>query len=108
MESESLYIPYGLSIEQEYVQGFGKTELRHFLIGFSAFAAVGALLLLITGNFFTLIVPVIIGAAGTFMTVRKDPVTKTSVVGQTANIIRFATTQKKYYYVYKSQWGNGI
>ena len=102
MDNDNLYIPYGLSVEQEYITGFGKTELAQFLIGFAAFASVGALLLLITGEFFALIVPIIIGASGSFMMVRKDTVTHTSVVGQMANLIRFYKTQKQYYYIYNS------
>lgn len=104
MEDDKLYIPYGLSIEQEYFPGFGSTELKHFLVGFAGFAAVGALLLIITGQLLALIVTVIIGAAGSLMMTRKDPFTRISVIGQIANIIRFSKSQKRYKYIYKSRW----
>ena len=104
MDNDRLYIPYGLSVEQEFISGFGKTELMHFLIGFAFSAAIGAVLLLFTGNFLTMAVPLIIGSAGSFIMTRKDPVTRASVVGQIVNIVRFANTQKRYYYVYKSIW----
>lgn len=104
MDNDRLYIPYGLNIEQEFFTGFGKTELKHFLTGVVGFAAVGALLLLITGEFIAFIVTVIIGVAGCLMMTRRDPITRTSVTGQVANMIRFSKSQKKYHYVYKSQW----
>lgn len=104
MDDEKLYIPYGLSVEQEYFPGFGKTELKRFFIGTACSAALGALLLLITGEPFAIIVPVIIGAAGSFMMTKRDPVTRASVVGQIANIIRFSKSQKRYSYIYKSKW----
>ena len=49
MDDDKLYIPYGLSIEQEYFPGFGGRELRQFLIGTAGSAAAGALLLMLTG-----------------------------------------------------------
>lgn len=104
MDNDSLYIPYGLSVEQEYCPGFGKTELGHFLIGIVGFAALGALLLLITGSFISLVVTMIIGAAGCFMMTKKDPVTRVSVIGQVMNLVKFSKSQKSYYYVYKSKW----
>lgn len=99
-----MYIPYGLNIEQEYFTGFGKTELAHCLIGIVGFLAIGALLLLITGKFLALVVTLIIGAAGSFIMTKRDTVTRISVVGQVANMIRFSKSQKSYHYVYKSRW----
>lgn len=104
MENEKLYIPYGLSIEQEYFPGFGRTEMKHFLIGFIGFAAAGALLLIISGQLLALIVMLIIGAAGCLMMTRKDPFSRVSVIGQVTNIIRFTKSQKRYRYIYKSPW----
>lgn len=104
MDNDRLYIPYGLSVEQEFFPGFGRTELVHFLIGFMGFGALGAALLLITGEFLALIVTVIIGAAGCFIMTKRDPVTRASVVGQVKNIIGFSRSQKRYNYIYKSKW----
>lgn len=104
MDNDRLYIPYGLSVEQEYFPGFGRTELLHFMIGFAGSAALGALLLLITGEFPALIVTVMTGAAGCFIMTKRDPVTRASVIGQVRNIIVFSRSQKRYNYVYKSQW----
>lgn len=102
MDDENLYIPYGLSIEQEYFPGFGGKELRNLFIGIAAAAALGALLLIITGQLLVLIVTIIIGAAGSMMAVRKDPYTRLSVVGQIVDIIHFRKSQKQYKYIYKS------
>ncbi|MGN0679262.1 MAG: hypothetical protein ACI4JS_06325 [Oscillospiraceae bacterium] len=104
MDNDKLYIPYGLNVEQEYFAGFGRTELIHCVIGCISFAAVGALLLLITGEFLALVVTLIIGAAGSFMMTKRDTVTRTSVIGQVANMVRFFKSQKHYNYVYKSRW----
>lgn len=104
MDNDKLYIPYGLNIEQEYFTGFGQTELKHFIIGFVGFGCLGALLLLITGEFFALIVTLIVGAAGSFIMTKRDPITRVSVIGQVGNMIRFSKSQKRYNYVYKTQW----
>lgn len=107
MDSEKLYIPYGLSVEQTYFTGFGKTELRQFAVGVMIFAAIGALLLMVTGEIFTLIATLMIGIAGSMMMTRKDPNTRISVVGQVRLIVRFAKSQKHYKYIYKSKWTQG-
>lgn len=104
MDNEKLYIPYGLSTEQTYFTGFGKTELRQFIIGVIIFAAIGALLLIATSEVATMVVTLIIGIAGSIMMTRKDPNTRISVVGQVYLLVRFARTQKHYKYVYKSIW----
>lgn len=104
MDDERLYIPYGLSIEQEFFPGFGTKEIRQLLVGMVGAAAVGALLLLITGQLLTIIVSLIIGAAGSMMAVRKDPYTRLSVVGQVADMLHFRRSQKQYKYVYTSPW----
>lgn len=108
MESEQqrkkLYIPYGLNIESEYFTGFGRTELKQCFVGIFAFTVLGAFAMLITGTLTTFVVMIIIGAAGSVMATRKDPNTRISVVGQIGNMVRFSKSQKKYKYVYKSQW----
>ncbi len=102
MDDDKLYIPYGLSIEQEYFPGFGGRELRQFLIGTAGSAAAGALILMLTGQIAALIVSMLIGAAGSMMAVRRDPYTRISVIGQVSDLIRFRRSQKHYKYIYKS------
>lgn len=104
MDDDKLYIPYGLSIDQEYFPGFGGKELRQFFVGIVGSAAVGALLLIFTGQIFALIISLMIGAAGSMMAVRKDPYTRISVIGQITDIIHFRKSQKHYKYIYKSPW----
>ena len=76
MDDDKLYIPYGLSIDQEYF----------------------------TGQLLAMIVALMIGAAGTMMAVRKDPYTRISVVGQISDIIHFHKSQKQYKYIYTAPW----
>lgn len=102
MEDERLLIPYGLSMEQEYFPGFGSQELRQFLVGAAAAAAIGALLLVITGQLLALVAAVLIGTAGSMMAVRRDPYTRISVIGQIADMARFRKSQKCYRYTYES------
>ena len=87
MDEDKLYIPYGLSIDQEYFPGFGGRELRQFFVGILGSGIIGALLLIFTGQLLALTVALMIGAAGTMMAVRKDPYTRISVVGQISDII---------------------
>ena len=60
--------------------------------------------MLITGNLAALVFTMMIGAAGSIMMTRKDPITRLSVVGQVKNMVRFARSQRRYRYVYKSKW----
>ena len=76
MDDDKLYIPYGLSIDQEYFPGFGGRELRQFFVGILGSGIIGALLLIFTGQLLAMIVALMIGAAGTMMAVRKDPYTR--------------------------------
>lgn len=99
MDEDKLYIPYGLSIDQEYFPGFGGRELRQFFVGILGSGIIGALLLIFTGQLLALTVALMIGAAGTMMAVRKDPYTRISVVGQISDIIHFHKSQKQYKYI---------
>ena len=98
MDDDKLYIPYGLSIDQEYFPGFGGRELRQFFVGILGSGIIGALLLIFTGQLIALIVALMIGAA------RKDPYTRISVVGQISDIIHFHKSQKHYKYIYTAPW----
>lgn len=104
MDDDKLYIPYGLSIDQEFFPGFGGRELRQLLIGIVGTAMIGALLLIFTGQLIALIISLMIGAAGSMMAVRKDPYTRISVVGQISDIIHFHKSQKHYKYIYTAPW----
>ena len=64
MDDDKLYIPYGLSIDQEYFPGFGGRELRQFFVGILGSGIIGALLLIFTGQLLAMIVALMIGAAG--------------------------------------------
>ena len=104
MDDDKLYIPYGLSIDQEYFPGFGGRELRQFFVGILGSGIIGALLLIFTGQLIALIISLMIGAAGSMMAVRKDPYTRISVVGQISDIIHFHKSQKHYKYIYTAPW----
>lgn len=41
MDEDKLYIPYGLSIDQEYFPGFGGRELRQFFVGILGSGIIG-------------------------------------------------------------------
>ena len=97
MDDDKLYIPYGLSIDQEYFPGFGGRELRQFFVGILGSGIIG-------GQLLAMIVALMIGAAGTMMAVRKDPYTRISVVGQISDIIHFHKSQKQYKYIYTAPW----
>ncbi len=101
---EKLYIPYGLSTEQELFSGFGKRELKQCAVGMAAFGIIAMLLYIITSQAAAVIFTLMFGAAGSIMMCRKDQNTKLSVIGQVSNMIRFAKSQKRYRYVYRSSW----
>lgn len=103
-ENEKLYIPYGLSTEQELFTGFGKREMKQCAVGIAAFGILAALLYIITAQIGAIIFTLLLGIAGSIMMCRKDQNTRISVIGQIANMVRFSKGQKKYRYVYKSSW----
>lgn len=102
MENEKLYIPYGLSTDQELFTGFGRREIKQCAVGIAAFAVIAILLYIITAQVGAIIFTLMLGLAGSIMMCRKDPNTRISVIGQVANMVRFSKGQKKYRYVYKS------
>ena len=104
MDTKRLYIPYGLSSEQEYFTGFGRSELKQCFVGMAAFAIISAFAYVISGQIEPIVIIMIIGAAGCIMMTRRDPHTRISVVGQVVNMIRFSRTQKIYKYICKSPW----
>lgn len=104
MENEKLYIPYGLSTDQELFTGFGRREIKQCAVGIAAFAVIAVLLYIITAQVGAIIFTLLLGLAGSIMMCRKDPNTRISVIGQVANMVRFSKGQKKYRYVYKSSW----
>ncbi len=101
---EKLYIPYGLSTEQELFTGFGRRELKQCAVGIAACGILAMLLFIITSQVAAVIFTLMLGTAGSIMMCRKDQNTKLSVIGQVTNMIRFAKSQKRYRYVYKSSW----
>lgn len=107
MEQEhrkKLYIPHNLNFDTEYFTGFGKPELKQCAVGITGFGIAAALLMLVTGNLAVLVITLMIGAAGSIMMTRKDPVTRMSVIGQIFDMVNFAKSQKTYRYIYKSKW----
>lgn len=104
MDDDKLYIPYGISIDQEYFPGFGSRELRQFFVGIVGAGIIGAILLIFTGQIISVIAALMIGAAGSMMAVRKDPYTRISVVGQISDIIHFHKSQKHYKYICTLPW----
>ena len=101
---KKLYIPYNLNFDTEYFTGFGKPELKQCAVGITGFGIVAALFMLVTGNLAVLVITLMIGAAGSIMMTRKDPVTRMSVIGQIFDMVNFAKSQKTYRYIYKSKW----
>ncbi len=108
MDNERLYIPYGLSTEQEFFTGFGKSEVKQCAIGMAAFVFIAAIIYLVSQSVGAVVATVIIGIAGCIIMTRKDQVTRLSVVGQIINIIKFRRSQKVYKYIYKSACSAGI
>ncbi len=104
MDNERLYIPYGLSTEQEIFTGFGKTEVKQCAIGMAAFVFISAIIFLITQNVGAVVTTIVIGIAACIIMTRKDQITRLSVVGQIINIIKFHRNQKMYRYIYKAPW----
>ena len=52
-EKEKLHIPYGISCEKEIMPGFGKKQIRHFIVGIVITAAISIFMRCLTvGNAF--------------------------------------------------------
>lgn len=98
---DKLYIPYGIGIEKEYILGFGKKEVKHFFIGLLLTGVISAAAFLITQQIVVIVMCLMIGTAGSFLTTRKETYSQ-SVVEVVQNIIRFRRTQQRFSYRYKS------
>ena len=53
-EKEKLHIPYGISCEKEIMPGFGKKQIRHFIVGIVITDAISILLYIITQPYLVL------------------------------------------------------
>ncbi len=98
-EKEKLHIPYGNSCEKEIMPGFGKKQIRHFIVGIVITAAISILLYIITQAVSTLTIVAVVGVCADYMVTRKD-IYSQSIVGVIGNMIAFRDKQQKFEYRY--------
>ena len=98
-EKEKLHIPYGISCEKEIMPGFGKKQIRHFIVGVVITAAVSILLYIITQTVSAPAVAAVVGICADYMATRKD-VYSQSIVGVIGNMIAYKDKQQRFEYRY--------
>ncbi|SKC77729.1 hypothetical protein [Maledivibacter halophilus] len=95
-----LYIPQGLKLRKEIVNGFGKEEvIKTTLITIIA-GFIDILLFILFRNTVVTIVFMLISISGSVMMLTKD-ISNVSVVDQIGFLLKYALSQKKYRYKYK-------
>jgi len=102
--NNTLYIPMGVKTENEFFNGFGKKELLQAAVGAIGALIVSLIIFLISGNVAYTMIGILSGIAGSVMMTVKDQYNM-SVVGQAANLINYARSQKVYPYTYGMEWG---
>lgn len=101
-DNNKIFIPYGIKIEKEIFSGFGKKELKHFLISILLTVILSLVLFLITRNPLVSVVAALVGIAGGYNVSRRGAYSQ-SVVGIVKSIITYHRTQQKFDFVYQNK-----
>ena len=100
-DNNKIFIPYGIKIEKEIFSGFGKKELKHFLISILITAVLSLILFLITSNPFVVVVTALVGISGGYSASIRKAYSQ-SMVEIVKSIITYYRSQQKYEYVYQN------
>jgi len=101
--NNALYIPMGVKTENEFFNGFGKKELLQAAVGAVGAFIISMIVFLVSGNIAYTMIGILSGIAGSVMMTVKDQYNM-SVIGQAANLIIYARSQKIYPYTYGKEW----
>lgn len=103
MEKKELYIPYGVKREKEFFDGFGKRQIRHFLIGAVISAAIAVIAYFITHTIIVVLAAAIVCLTADFMATRKDTYSQ-SIVDVLITLFSYHRHQQKFRYVYDKEF----
>ena len=99
--NDRIFIPYGIKIEKEIFSGFGKKEVKHFLMSILVTAVLAAALYFLTANPFITVVVAFVGIGGGYnASIRKAY--SQSMIEIVKSIIVYHRTQQKFEYVYQN------
>ncbi len=100
-DNNKIYIPYGIKIEKEIINGFGKKEMKHFLICILITVVVSLFLFLITQNPLVVVVSAVTGFGAGFIFSRREAYSQ-SVIGIIKSIVAYHRTQQKFEFIYRN------
>lgn len=99
MEKKKLYIPYGVKKDKEFFDGFGKRQIRHFLIGLCVTAAIALISYFLTHTVVVVIAAAIISLSADFMMTRKETYSQ-SIVDVIIDSVMYRRHQQRFSYIY--------
>lgn len=99
-ENEKLYIPYGIEIEKEYIEGFTKKEIKHFIFGTLCAGAAALISFLILQSPMIPIMLLMTGTGGCYCITKKSLYSQ-SAVETIGTMLRFRRSQQKFSYIYR-------
>ena len=95
-----LYIPYGIKIKKDVIDGFGKKEFKQFIIGICISVAAAVIAYIISGTPFMAIPALILGVFASYISTRRQHYQQ-SIVGVISCILRFYKSQQIFKYKYR-------
>lgn len=104
MNDKKLYIPFGLNLEPQIWDGFGRKQLPQFFIGAGVSLAACVVLTLLINILIGLSV-LIGGCFATVMIVTKQEKINLSVIDFIVLLVRKNKEQQVFRYVYKDDYG---
>ncbi|MDR0853333.1 MAG: hypothetical protein LBN34_03085 [Clostridiales Family XIII bacterium] len=103
-EKTTLYIPYGVKAETEYIRGYGKKQLFQVCIGIACTVVISTLMYFIFHTIAALALILIVGIAVSILVTMKDDQTNQSMIDMLNSIMRFSKAQKHFEYRYMPEW----
>lgn len=100
-DNNKIYIPYGIKIEKEIINGFGKKEMKHLFICILITVVVSLFLFLITQNPLVVVVSAVTGFGAGFIFSRREAYSQ-SVIGIIKSIVAYHRTQQKFEFIYRN------
>jgi MFS superfamily sulfate permease-like transporter len=103
-EKTSLYIPYGVKAETEYIRGYGKRQLFQVCIGIACTVILSTMLYLIFRSMPTFALVLLVGISISILMTVKDDQTNQSIIDMLNSMVRFGKVQKHFEYKYVPEW----
>lgn len=104
MNEDRCYMPIDITIEEQYISGYGKKEIKNVLKTSLLLVTISLVLSYIFSSIMFAILSCVISVAFSALYHKKMDITNLTAHDYFKNIIRFVLMQKTYHYRYYDEW----